>query len=460
MQLRVGDAAFGRYAALLNLAYMFGVMLDFGIANYATARISGSPEEAGRAFGPLLRARLGLCVAYAAVVSAAAVILGFRGPDLALLAGILAVQALAQTTLFVRACVAALQRFRTDALLSVADRLLMLLLCGTLLLSGVRFGTGTFVGLQAVGYSGALALAWIALRRAAPGPLLQGGGRTIAWASLRRSAPYALLIFLMAVYTRADLLLVERLGPGFVEGSPVFRTPAEEEAGFYAAAYRLLDMGNMAGLTVVSVLLPLFGRLLSEKASVGPVVRAGMALLLPFSFFAAAVCVCYGDKIAVWLYPETAERVAPVLSALMLAFPAFCLSNVYSTLLTAAGKLRALIAIAAAAAVVNLVANGIFIPFAGAGAAAWVAVTTQWIAATSYAVGAIWLLNLRADVQWISRHLGLGLGIAAVAWGLQHFTPTLDWRAGTVALAAAAAVLFMGLRLATPGQLVQIFRKS
>lgn len=402
VQVRAGSEAYGRYAALFNLATIFGVVLDFGLSQYATRQLSATPAAIHSSLGPLLRARLLLCIVYAAAVFVAAGVLGFSAHHLQLLAGILVVQALAQMLLFLRACTASLQRFKTDAVLSVLDRALLLCGMGALLLLVARrgaFWVDWFVVAQITGYTTAVVAAAVVLRRAMAHVAREYTTANGAMAAVRGSLPYAAMVFGMTVYTRVDMLLLERLH-------------SAAEAGRYAAAFRLLDIGNMMSLVVAGILLPLFGRMLAERSGVGSVVRASAIVLLPPSIAVAAVAVVQGGPILDALYPNlnlhapgsSGAGSGVVLGLLMLAFPAMCLSAIYSTLLTATGRIMDLVRIALAGCLLNLALNFLLIPHSGASGAAIAAAITQWTVAILFTIFATRRVGLRWNAGWISSH--------------------------------------------------------
>lgn len=457
VQVRAGSEAYGRYAALFNLATIFGVVLDFGLAQYATRRLTASADAVHSEVGPLLRARLGLSVVYATAVFIAATIAGFRGEALLLLAGILLVQTLAQTLLFLRACVAALQRFKTDALLSILDRALLIVGMGALLLS-VRdtggFWVEWFVAAQTACYTVAVVVAGFTLRRASGGVLRFASGGQAVWTAIRGAAPYAALIFCMALYTRVDMVMLER-------------NVSAAEAGRYAAAFRLLDVGNMVGLTVAAILLPLFGRMLAEGSNTGPIVRAGVVMLFPLSVAAAAVSFFYGADIMRAFYPDTYAADTPgavrlffdgkMFGMLMLAFPALSLAAIYSTLLTATGALRTMTIIAAVGAAINVSLNVLLMPKGGANMTALVAVITQWAAAIAFTLAVTRLARLRYHFNWIFRQATLAIAVVTAVYGLR--TVGVDWRIAAVcALGVAGSAAFV-LRLVSVIEMKRLFKR-
>ncbi|MBZ0305252.1 MAG: hypothetical protein K8I82_04205, partial [Anaerolineae bacterium] len=262
VQNRVGHAGYGTYQALVNLGLIFNMILDFGLTYYNTHMISGAPGKLRSLFPAMLSARLLLVAGYAAIVLAAGLLIGYSGGEMLLLCGILAIQSLNSLMLFLRSNVSALRKFRADALLSVADRLLLIGVCSVLLFwPGMpAFKIEWFVLAQIVCYAAAIVLAMLVMRRIASVSFTPSLNIKEVGAIVKKSIPYATLVFLMAVHTRADTVLIERLsGPD-----------SKDNAGIYAAGYRLLDVGNMFGIMFAGMLLPMFGRLLSQQNDIRP----------------------------------------------------------------------------------------------------------------------------------------------------------------------------------------------
>src|SRR5690606_9242157 len=123
------------YQALLNLGIIFQILLDFGINNYTSKTIAENPGSIRKLFPALLTSRLLLCLLYVALIFLIALSLGYNGMELYLLAGISCIQLLNSTLQFIRSNIAGLHKFKLDGILSVSDKLLMIVVCGFLLYS-------------------------------------------------------------------------------------------------------------------------------------------------------------------------------------------------------------------------------------------------------------------------------------------------------------------------------------
>jgi len=438
VQNRVGHEAFGSYQPLFNLCLIFQILLDFGINSYNSKIISEAPALLARRFPPMLTARLLLVLVFAAVVFGAALLAGYRSPDdLLLLGGIILLQAFNYLMMFFRSNVAALQRFRLDGLLSVADRGLMIIVCGALLLipaTAARFTIYTFVWVQLSCYALAALLALLALQRIANLKFRFSFRPAQIRVIIRQSFPYALLVFLMAIYMRSDSLLIERLCGA--EG--------REQAGIYAAAYRPLDAFNMLAVLLAGILLPMFGRMLAQKENVGTIVRMCMNLLFPVSLMVVAVSVLYGTEIMRLLYPASGRFEGLVFSCLMTAIPGYTILYIYSTLLTAGGKLKSLHLISLLGILINAGLNLLLIPRYAALGAAISAGVTMTVLGVCFIAAAHRHFGLPHNGRWIMALISYGVLLGVVA--LLLWLPSWPW------------LLRLALTLAAGGGLIVVFR--
>ncbi|HTN46766.1 MAG TPA: oligosaccharide flippase family protein [Flavipsychrobacter sp.] len=391
VQNRVGHD-YGSYQALFNLGIIFQILLDFGIANYTSKTIAENPAGIRKLFPALLSARLVLGLLYTGILFLIAFSLGYHGRELHLLAGISVIQLLNSTLLFIRSNIAGLHKFRADGILSISDRLLMVLVCGFLLFNyREQFTIEWFVLAQIVCYALAVLLGVVFLKKIAHAPFTLSLNWKHVLYHVRKSLPYAALIFLMSVYTRSDMLLVERLCGDM----------GRQEASIYAAGYRLLDFINMIGLMIAGMLLPIFGGMIARRENMQELIRLCVNILLPVSFLVVVLAYYFHQDIMQQLYPSLPATKGWVLFWLMCAFPAFSISNVYSTLLTANGNLKLMIRIALIGVVINLTLNFFLIPGYNAVGAAFAAFVTQTVVALHFLFFAKKELTLKEDVRWV-----------------------------------------------------------
>ena len=130
VQIRVGEKIYGTYAPLFSLSIIFSVILDFGITNYNTRTIAQNPDSLPEIFPSMFSARLIFTGIYMTVAYAWGMLLGYKGWELSLLIGVLLIQALNSIVSFFRSNIVALHKFKTDGIISITDKLLMIIICG------------------------------------------------------------------------------------------------------------------------------------------------------------------------------------------------------------------------------------------------------------------------------------------------------------------------------------------
>jgi len=456
VQNKVGAASFGSYAALFNWALIFSILLDFGITSYNSRTISQNTDRLQELFPTMLSARLLLILAYAGIVCVTGLIIGYSGYQMLLLCGIVLFQSLNYMLQFLRSNVAALHKFKVDGVLSVTDRLLMIVVCGALLLYPVtaqHFKIEWYITAQVACYGMGCIIAFFVLQRLHPVHFrFSFHGQTIL-RIIKDTVPYALVIFLMSIYTRLDLSMIERLGGA----------DGKVQAGIFTAAYRYLDMSNMFALTFASILLPLFGRMLKEGQAVNQIVHVCVNTLLPISFVVAVAAVFFGVPIMHLLYPAAKIYADPnyyghVFRWIMGEFPAFCIMYIYSTLLLANGSLRTLNKLAVVGVIFNLGVNLYVIPHYKAEGAAVVGFLTQWLMAAGFILYCIKEIKLSTDIKLILSLTGYLALLIAVAFGAMYIPST--WLVQLIAFCAAGGLLMFAFRFISVQAVKQLMSKK
>lgn len=461
VQDAVGAATYGTYAALLSLGFLLNIALDLGITNYNTRHIARNTVLMGKYLGGMAGLRLVLAGLYAVLTLGTGLLLGYRGAEMVLLGWLVLNQALVATVLYLRSNIAGAQQFRTDSLLSVLDRVLLIGMVGWLLWgrgSDAPFRIEWFVWAQTVAY-GLTALVAIAVvlrlsRRAAGGGVRLGWRPAFGRVVLRQSFPYALLVLLMTFYYRIDTLMIERMLP---DGA--------FQAGVYYQGFRVFEAFNMLGFLVAGLLLPMFSRLLAPAGGEAAVARSQLHDLIGLAFrmvLAGALAVAVfgslrAQEVMDLLYATDTGRAAPVFVLLIWSFVAVCTTYVFGTLLTAGGELRTLNILAGCGALLNIGLNLWLVPRLEAEGAAWASLITQGATALAQLLLAVRTFGLRPPWGLLARGLGYAVCLFAVArvlgwapWGLLP---------AALVFAACAAGLAVVLGLVRPAALVAVLRE-
>ncbi|MBL7964571.1 MAG: oligosaccharide flippase family protein [Flavobacteriales bacterium] len=436
VQERVGADAYGGYAALLSLSFLLNILLDLGITNWNTRHIAQHTHLMRKHVAGILGLRVVLIALYAAVTLGAALVLGYGEGELGLLALLVLNQALAGTLLYLRSNIAGAQRFTQDSLLSVLDRLLLIVLMGAVLwgrVGGVPVSVELFALAQTAAYAVAVLVALV-LVRARAGGLRFSWKPAFQWVILRQSLPYALLILLMTVYYRIDTVMLERMLP---DGAL--------QAGIYAQAFRFFEAINMLGFLMAGLLLPLFSRMLRAGQDVGPLTGLAFRLVWAAGLPLALIGMFHGSEVMALRYSAHTEVSGPAFGLLMGCFVFVGITYVFGTLLTAHGDLRRLNRVAAAGVLLNVGLNLVLIPRLQVAGAAWASLVTQALTALVQVALALQVTRIRISALQLASALLFTFGLVGAAWGMDLQRIALGWSASVLLMAALPWAMLTGL---------------
>lgn len=409
VQNQVGAEEYGLYFSLLNFSFLFNILLDLGINNYTTKHVAQYPDIVPKYMGKVLGIRFLLFVLYVSFSLGIGFIVGYDERAFSLLYWLLFNQFLATMIAYFRSHFTGLLLFRTDAIISVLDRLLLILFCGAVLFGPVQtpMTIELFVYIQTVCYGIALLIAVIVLFAKIGTPRLNWKS-TFSLVILRKSFPYALLILLMMVYTRTDSVMLERL-----------HSEGKYEAGIYAQGFRLLDAFFMFAMLFSNMLFPIFSKMIKEKdRELKSLVRMSASLLILGATALAILILINGSTILSWIYTQNIEASTVPFQLLMFTFIGMTTTLIYGTLLTASGNLKFLNTLSAIGILVNVVLNILLIPNQGAKGAAIATLTTQLL------IGLIQFVYVHRHFKWSFERtkLAMNLGFVLLLLGLWALT--------------------------------------
>jgi O-antigen/teichoic acid export membrane protein len=376
VQLQVGDEAFGNYMALLNLSMLFSALLDVGLTSFSNREIARKPQKLQTYFADMVGAKFILFGIYMLVLLGVGLIWQYSTQYLAMLAVLGCLQFVTSMLLFMRSNINGLQLFRTDALLSIADKVIVILILGTMLLTpSLRqfVSIYTFVVVQILASAISILLSVALLNQ----------HNTLRWPNISLSAlrqrlsvsfPVAIAIFLMFVYSKVDLFLLERL-----------HTDGALQSGLLQKCYRVLDALNMVGFMFATLLLGLFSKMLHEQQGMEPIVKLSSSLLLPAACCASALLMWQAPLVLQTLYGNSDAMLVEAFRYIVLCFPSLCLVSIYSTLVTANRDMKKLAGVAAIGSAICIVGNLIFAAKHGYIATARIAFVTLNIVGILYA---------------------------------------------------------------------------
>ena len=127
VQNAVGAEDFGFYFSILNFSFLFNILLDFGVTNFNNRNIAQNNQLLNKHFSGILILKLLLGIVYFIVTFAIGFIIGYNSAQFQMLTWIAFNQFLLMFILYLRSNISGLLMFKTDSVVSVLDRLLMIL---------------------------------------------------------------------------------------------------------------------------------------------------------------------------------------------------------------------------------------------------------------------------------------------------------------------------------------------
>lgn len=448
VQNMVGDESYGMYFALLSFSMLLNILLDVGITSYNNRNIAQHQFLLPKHLSNIVGLKFMLAIVYAVFSFGIAFIIGYDKIQLHLLLFLIFNQFLISFTLYLRSNISGLHLFRTDSLISVLDRSLMIVICSILIFSNVfrkSFNIDWFVYAQTAAYFLTSVITFLIL--------LGKSGRIKLRFSfqfflvfLRKSYPYALLILLMSFYNRIDSVMLERLLP-----NPI----GKEQAGIYAQAFRLLDALAMFGALFGGLLLPIFARMIKHNEPISSMLKLSYTLIIVPAIIVAISCVYYNEEIMDVLYHTNTGHSSQILGILMTGFIGIATTYIFGTLLTANGSIKQLNIMAFSGMVLNVVLNFILIPRFQAFGSAYASLITQLFTAAVQVILVMSIFKIRPGIRFVFQILifiGVVVGLSTVS---KYFT---NWFYGYLFLIISSVVFAILLKLFNIKDLYKIIR--
>ena len=431
VQNEVGAASYGIYFAVFNFSFLLTIILDFGITNFNNKNIAQNNHLLTKHFSGLFTLKILLAVIYISVVVVAGFLIGY---DTRLMK-LLLVQGFNMFLLFfinyLRSNLAGLHLFKTDAVVSILDRSILIVLCIVMLKTDMlkeADGIMYFVYAQTIGYSISVITAFIIILNKTHSFKLKWN-----WAFslmiLKKSMPFAILTLLMSFYNRIDTVMIERMLPKGV---------GDVQSGIYAQAFRLLDATNMIAFLTAGMLLPIFSRMLKHKEAVEPLVKLISTLLLTPAIVIGVGCVFYSKELMGLLYHVHVEESAKIFSLLMLSFIAVSTTYIFGTLLTANGNMKQLNIMAAFGMILNITLNLLLVRQLEAYGSAISSMITQYLTAIIQVIIAQRIFKFKINYKLINTLIMFAIGVVAINYGSRMLN--LNWMMSFVIMVATCGL--------------------
>ncbi len=471
VQNEVGNTNYGEYSSLFNFSFLLSIFLDFGLTNFNNKNIAQNSHLLSKHFSSLLTLKFALGVLYLTLTMLCALLVGYESRYLKLLIILAINQFLISFILYLRSNLQGLHLFKTDSVVSVLDRLIMIGLCVALFMNwfGLKVDIMNYVYAQTIGYSiTALVTFWIVLRETHTFKLKWDW--RFSMMMLKKSFPFAILVLLMTFYNRLDSVMIERILPlrntyvfelveriktsSILMSHPSvveiinscesgFANTGAYQAGIYAKGFRLLEAAGMIGFLFATQLLPIFSRMIEYKEDIQHLVKLAFTLIITPAIIVSVGCAFYSEQLCLVINKSTDS--STVFSLLMLCFTASSVSYIFGTLLTANGNLKQLNIMAVFGIVVNLLLNFILIPKFHALGSAVASVFTQFFTAIIQVLIVQKVFKFKVNNRLLIALVFFIFGVAAINYLTLHLTHNWYLNFGIMAVASGLWAFVTGM---------------
>ena len=389
-----GTEIYGIYYALFNFSFLLNVILDPGINTFNNRNIAQNRHLLSKHVSSLVVIKLLLSVVFFIVTLGVAYAMGYRDFAIHLLIFLAINQVLASFLLFFRSNLSGLHYFKTDSLMSVLDRFLMIGICSVLLWGGVTsmtFQIEWFVYIQTFSYGAAAIIAGVLVMLKADF-LRFSFNKAFFVMILKKSYPFALLTILMTLYSKVDSVMLERLLPD-----------GDFHAGIYAAGFRVVEAFNMIAFLFGSLLLPIFARMLKNNEPVLGLAKTGFRLLVIPSLILCIVCFFYSNLLMDWMYYEETGIKGEAFGIMVFAFVFSATVYIFGSLLTANNNVKQLNIISGSGLLLNIIINFTLIPHWQVFGAVSATVATQFLVAFLHGILLLNIFKQKLPVWFLLR---------------------------------------------------------
>ncbi len=440
---------YGEYFAIIGLTFIFNIFLDLGISNYNTRSVAQDKNVVQTRFSSILSLRMLLVFGYVFLLAISGYFLEYNTHQFQLLALLGFNQVLVSFILYFRSNISGLMLFKTDSIIGVLDRTLLVMMCVLVLWSGwyqEALSIELFVLLQTASYGiTALISGWIVFQKSK--------SFHFKWNPnffkevLKKSLPYALLILLMTFYYRVDSVMLEQMLPN-----------GKRETALYAQGFRFFEAFSMLGYLFAGLLLPIFSAMLSKKENVSNLTNMSFKLIFAIATTISIAMIMNSHEIMKWRFENTSldlEIAASSFQYLMICFIAMATTYIYGTLLTANGSLKLLNYVAVGGVILNFSLNLYLIPKFGAVGAAKASAVTQVLTAVAQIGVAYAILKLKTPIRDCIEVLLFIVLLSFVA----YFTSEFEFLTKIVTLVFTGVILSFLLRLIDLKEGLKLLRK-
>lgn len=431
VQDRIGHDTWGYYGAILSFCLIIGALTELGVNQYCTKTLGAQPERHAELFPTLWGIKLLSGLAYLLLLLGGGWLMGYLA-DWPLLLAVGAAQWIIGLVSFYRALMQAHHHFRLDTLAGVADKTLLMLPVGTLLVTGIWL-MGYVWAVLGTSLVTLLVFGGIALRRY--GWQAPSFGLPQMRTILRSTLPFAPIFILFLILEKVNPILLEK-------------AVGKAETGLYQAAFRYFSVFQMYLWTVLPIFYAKFARShIQAPAERQRLFSAGQGIVALPMLWVCLVLWFYGDHLFLLFFrhstPAQLAEMTASLRWLALALLFNSVFNIYSTYLTATGGERYVNFWVALAIVANVATLWLLAPHWGQQAGALSLTVGFGVMSLGFVGSYVATTGLRVPLGLLLRLLL----VLALGYGLLWLMAPLHWMLSSTL--AGVGILAAGLALKT-----------
>ncbi len=372
----LGVIAFGQYAFVAALVVLGNVVTTFGTDTLLIREVARGRQASADLVGAALWLQLALSASWLMLVLIAAQTLSGQSDDVLLALKIYSLSLLPLAFFAVyTAVLRAHERMDLYLLLSTSIAVTQLagvwwvlqahrsLLALVMMLDGVQLLAAIFAGVLSQRYLPAFHFRWMIERRQLARVV------HLAW-------PFALLGALAVIYQRLGVLMLSTRGTA-------------AEAGWYAAASRLIEPVKLLHFAVLGALLPALAHLSAPATDprqvqlAARVFQRSWLFLLSISALVALLVMVFAEPLVIWLFGAAYAPSVALARILAVSLVPYTISAAWSVRLVALGRERHVMWALAMSLAVAFILNIELIPVEGSSGAALAAVISESVFAAA-----------------------------------------------------------------------------
>lgn len=351
VQLAAGFEAYGLYYSLFNFSFVLSIITDPGINNYLLRSVA--QKVAAKENVKLFSLKLILSAIYIIITFLSALCSGYDSNYFLLLFWLSLYHVLWSFLNFLRSYLKGAELYKAETIFSVLDKLLLILLFIPLLVYEIALSSNLlfFALSQVIAVTISIVCCALVLHKNRI-HVIHLSKLKPDFSILKSLMPFTLFTFLVLAYNKIDSIMLEKMLPN-----------GQLEAGIYAAAYRLLDASNIIYVLFASLFFPTVSRFIAQGKNINTLVKESFELLMVLAIIISLSCWFFRVEMMHLLYGNKSSiHLSNVFGILMFNSPLIVLYYIFSSILTAANKLKALNIISGMGLLINIILNCYFIP--------------------------------------------------------------------------------------------------